>query len=71
MPTTAEVMAEVSPGSLLSGTLELRGLCYRSYFGPRMCVRSITIFIEVCGALNQGFPFSPLEWRPMMVLRGD
>jgi hypothetical protein len=27
--------------------------------------------IEVGGALNQGFPFSPLEWRPMMVPRGD
>ena len=27
--------------------------------------------IKVGGALNQGFPFSPLEWRPMMVPRGD
>ena len=27
--------------------------------------------IEAGGALNQGFPFSPLKWRPMMVPRGD
>ena len=27
--------------------------------------------IEVCGALNQGFPFSPLQWRPMIVPCGD
>ena len=26
--------------------------------------------IEAGGALNQGFPFSPLKWRPMMVPRG-
>jgi hypothetical protein len=28
-----------------------------------MCGRSITIFVEACGALNQGFPFSPLQCR--------
>jgi len=27
--------------------------------------------IEECWALNQGFPFSPLQWRPMIVPRGD
>ena len=26
--------------------------------------------IEAGGALNPGFPFSPLYWRPMMVPRG-
>jgi hypothetical protein len=31
---------------------QLRGLCCRSYFGPRTCGGSITIFIEVCGTLN-------------------
>jgi len=41
---------------------ELRGLCSRSYFGPRTCGRSINHFAstEVFGILNQGFPFSPL-----------
>jgi len=47
----------------IQNSCELRGLCYRSYFGPRTCGRGITIFIEVCGALNQGFPFSPLQCR--------
>jgi hypothetical protein len=27
--------------------------------------------VEVCGAFNQGFPFSPLQWRPMIVPCGD
>ena len=58
------------PWLLLSGTLpsfpirnpsELRGLHRRSYFGPRTCVGGITNVIEVSGALNQGFPFSPIE----------
>ena len=40
---------------------ELRGLHRRSYFGPRTCVGGITNVIEVSGALNQGFPFSPIE----------
>ncbi len=39
---------------------ELRGLYSRSYFGPRTCVGGITNVIEVGGALNPGFPFSPL-----------
>jgi hypothetical protein len=39
---------------------ELRGLYCRSYFGPRTCGGGITNVIEVGGALNQGFPFSPL-----------
>ena len=39
---------------------ELRGLHRRSYFGPRTCDGGITNVIEVCGAHNQGFPFSPL-----------
>ena len=50
------------PFSSLSGTfasLKLRGLCRRSYFGPRTCDGSITIVIEVGRALNPGFPFSP------------
>jgi len=47
----------------IRNSCELRVLCCRSYFGPRTCVRGITIFIEVCGALNQGFPFSPLQCR--------
>jgi hypothetical protein len=39
---------------------ELRGLYSRSYFGPKTCGGGITNVIEVSGALNQGFPFSPL-----------
>ena len=59
MPPTSEVMAEGLPGSLRNSS-ELRGLYRRSYFGPRTCGRGITNIIEVSGALNQGFPFSPL-----------
>jgi hypothetical protein len=40
---------------------ELRGLYCRSYFGPRTCGGGITNVIEVGGALNPGFPFSPIE----------
>ena len=39
---------------------ELRGLHCHSYFGPRTCGGGITNVIEVCGTVNQGFPFSPL-----------
>ncbi len=42
---------------------ELRGLCCRSCFGPRMCGRSIAISSKRFGALNQGFPFSLLQCR--------
>jgi hypothetical protein len=41
-------------------SFKLRGLYRRSYFGPRTCGGGITNVIEVIGALNQGFPFSPL-----------
>jgi len=40
---------------------ELRGLCRRSYFGPRTFGGSITNVIEVDRVLNPGFPFSPLN----------
>ena len=61
MPPTSEVMAEGLPWlSPIRNSSELRGLCYRSYFRPRMCGRSITMLIKVSGDLNQGFPFSPL-----------
>jgi len=46
--------------SPIRNSFELRGLCRRSYFGPRTCGGGITNVIEVGGALNQGFPFSPL-----------
>jgi hypothetical protein len=46
--------------SPLRNPCELRGLYRRSYFGPRTCGGGITNVIEVSGALNQGFPFSPL-----------
>ena len=28
-----------------------------------MCQKYKPFFVEVCGALNQGFPFSPLQCR--------
>jgi len=40
---------------------ELRVLYCHSYFGPRTCGGGITNVIEVGGALNQGFPLSPLN----------
>jgi hypothetical protein len=46
--------------SPLQNPCELRGLYRHSYFGPRTCGGGITNVIEVSGALNQGFPFSPL-----------
>ena len=49
---------------------ELRGLYRRSYFGPRTCGGGITNVIEVSGALNQGFPFSPLQCRHCRTRRG-
>ena len=70
MSPTSEFMAEVSlahsypelfrvTGPLLSIVLRTEDVCQRYY----QC-------IEVGRALNQGFPFSPLKWRPMMVPRG-
>jgi hypothetical protein len=56
MSPTSEVMA----GSPIRNSSELRGLCRRSYFGPRTCGGEIPNIIEVSGALNQGFTFSPL-----------
>jgi len=49
---------------------ELRGLCRRSCFGPRTCVRGITNSSKHVGALNQGFPFSPLQCRHCRTRRG-
>ena len=42
---------------------ESRGLCCRSCFGPRTCVRGRTNIQKRFGALNQGFPFSLLQCR--------
>jgi hypothetical protein len=44
----------------IRNSFELRCLYRRSYFGQRTCGGGITNVIEVGGALNQGFPFSPL-----------
>jgi len=57
MPPTSEVMAEGLPWlSPIRNSSELRGLCYRSYFGPRMCGRSITIFHRSVRGSQSGFP---------------
>jgi hypothetical protein len=70
MPPTAEVIVY---DSLLSGTLSSYG-AYPEPFrvtGPLLSLvlsllrvedvcQRYNQFIEVCGALNQGFPFSPL-----------
>ena len=58
-PTTSGVMARFPRLFPIRNPCELRGLCRRSYFGPRTCGRNITIVIEVGRALNPGFPFSP------------
>ena len=47
----------------IRNSCELRGLCCRSCFGPRTCGRGITNIPKRFGALNQGFPFSPLQCR--------
>ena len=47
--------------SPIRNSCELRVLYRRSYFGPRTCGGGITNFCEVSRALNQGFPFSPLN----------
>ena len=47
----------------IRNSCELRGLCCRSCFGPRTCGRGITTIPKRFGALNQGFPFSPLQCR--------
>ena len=52
---------QVSPTPPYRNPCELRGLCSRSYFGPRTCGGSITNVIEVDRVLNPGFPFSPLN----------
>ena len=67
MPPTAEVIVY---DSLLSGALSSYG-AYPEPFrvtGPLLSLvlrvedvcQRYNQFIEVCGALNQGFPFSPL-----------
>ena len=48
-------MAEGLPGSLRNSS-ELRGLCRRSYFGPRTCGRGITIFHRSVRGSQTGFP---------------
>ena len=47
----------------IRNSCELRGLCRRSYFGPRTCGGNITNVMEVIviRVLNPGFPFSPLN----------
>jgi hypothetical protein len=47
----------------IRNSCEWRGLCCRSCFGPRTCGRGITNSSKRFGALNQGFPFSPLQCR--------
>jgi hypothetical protein len=57
----AEVMVGVSPGSILSGTLASYGASAVDRTSDRGRVVEVKpFFIEVCGALNPGFPFSPL-----------
>ena len=54
----------------IRNSCELRGLCCRSCFGPRTCGRGITNIPKRFGALNQGFPFSPLQCRQGRVQMG-
>ena len=57
-------MAEVSPGSLLSGTLASYGASAVARVSDRGRVAEvITNIPKRFGALNQGFPFSPLQCR--------
>ncbi len=61
MSPTSEFMTEVSLAHSYQELFQVTGpLPSRSYFGPRTCGGGITNVIEVGGALNQGFPFSPL-----------
>jgi hypothetical protein len=54
-------MVGVSPDSLLSGTLASYGASAVARTSDRGRVVEVKpFFIEVCGALNPGFPFSPL-----------
>jgi len=55
MLPTSEVMAKVSPISPILNSLESRGLCCRSCFGPRTCVRGITNSSKRQGS-ESGFP---------------
>ena len=51
----------VSPGSLLSGTLSSDGASTVARTSDRgRVVEGKPFFIEVCEALNPGFPFSPV-----------
>ncbi len=47
----------------IRNSFESLGLCCRSCFGPRTCGRGITNIPKRFGALNQSFPFSPLQCR--------
>ena len=60
-PATSGVLAGFPPLFPIWNPCELRGLCRRSYFGPKTCGGSITNVIEVGRVLNPGFPFSPLN----------
>jgi hypothetical protein len=51
MSPTSEFMAG-SPLSPIRNPFELRGLCRRSYFRPRTCVRSINHFSSKCVGLS-------------------
>jgi hypothetical protein len=56
-------MVEVSPDSLLSGTLRVTGPLLSLVLRAEDVCQRYNQYIEVCGALNQGFPFSPLQCR--------
>ena len=71
MSPTSEFMAEVSLAHSYPELFRVTGPL------PSLVLRTEDMWqrynqcLEVGGALNQGFPFSPLKRRPMMVPRGD
>ncbi len=62
-PATSEVMTEVSLALSYPEPLRVTGPSPSPVLRTEdVWQRHNQFFIEVCGALNPGFPFSPLEW---------
>jgi len=71
MSPTSEFMAQVSLAHCYPELFRVTGPLQSFVLRTEDMWQRYNQCIEAGGALNQGFPFSPLGWRPMMVLRGD
>ena len=70
MPPTAEVMAQAPLARSYPELFRVTGPLLSLVLRAKDVWQRYNQFIEVCGALNQGFPFSPLQCRQGRVRMG-